>query len=363
MSGSRGNAEGTLPARVPAAVRAVTAAIVTAAIATAAIVAAAMVAVFSAIAVAPVRPAAADQVASLSAQARTISQELLTEQLEANSYQQQYSVASAQVAADERAIAATRAEIRSDRSQIVRRLHEVGRLAIASYELDRSAAAGSIFEENVDTVQSANEYSTITIGNLTQAVAQLHSAQRSVQATLATLVVQSGRDHTEQAAQAAYLAQSTAAVSQMETIQAKVTGQLAAAVAQQDTALGHAAVAAVVTAQRATAQKSGGTSPAPAPGAIVVSVNTTDPALNAYLQCVEQAESGGDYQAVSPNGEYLGAFQFSQATWNYAARAAGLSNLVGLPPNEATKAEQDAVAVALYSLDGDRPWLGDRCSS
>jgi hypothetical protein len=77
---------------------------------------------------------------------------------------------------------------------------------------------------------------------------------------------------------------------------------------------------------------------------------------------VVQAESGGDYQAVSPNGLYMGAFQFSQPTWNYAARAAGLPGLVGVHPNLASKASQDTVAVALYALDGEQPWLGDRCS-
>ena len=58
----------------------------------------------------------------------------------------------------------------------------------------------------------------------------------------------------------------------------------------------------------------------------------------------------------------MGAFQFSQPTWNTAASAAGLGLLVGVPPNEATKPEQDSVAVALYALDGEQPWLGDRCS-
>jgi resuscitation-promoting factor RpfB len=85
-----------------------------------------------------------------------------------------------------------------------------------------------------------------------------------------------------------------------------------------------------------------------------------DPLLPPYLQCVVQAESGGNYQAVSPNGLYMGAFQFSQSTWDLAARA-DLPFLVGVHPNDATKAEQDTVAIALYALDGDRPWLGDRC--
>ncbi len=271
----------------------------------------------------------------------------------------------------ERAIAATQLQIRSDRQQITERTHQVERIAIASYVLNgsvSSASGASLFAENMSTVQSANEYATVTIGNLNEAVDKLHAAQRSVQGTLQVLVRQSDRDRAEQTAQATYLAQSTSTVSHMESVQAQVTGQLAEAVAQQNAVLGQAAAAAVATAQKATAQKatvqkSGGAAPTSSPGPAVVSVTTTDPALNPFLQCVVQAESGGDYQAVSPNGLYMGAFQFSQATWNYAAQAAGLSSLVGVPPNRATKAEQDTVAVALYALDGDRPWLGDRCSS
>jgi hypothetical protein len=309
--------------------------------------------------------AGADQVGSLTAQARTISQELVQEELEADAYQQQYSVATAQVAEDQRAIVATQLQLKDDRQQIAQRMHKVERIAIASYVLNgsvSSSSGASLFAENVSTVQSANEYATITIGNLNEAVNKLHSAQRSVQGTLQVLVRQSDRDRAEQTAQANYLAQSTSTISHMESVQAQVTGQLAQAVAQQNAALGQSAAAAVATAQKATVQKSGGKAPTPGPGAVVVSVTTTDPALNQFLQCVVQAESGGDYQAVSPNGLYMGAFQFSQATWNYAAKAAGLGSLVGVPPNKATKAEQDTVAVALYALDGERPWLGDRCS-
>jgi hypothetical protein len=93
--------------------------------------------------------------------------------------------------------------------------------------------------------------------------------------------------------------------------------------------------------------------PPPAAGA-----GLPDPALNAFLQCVIQRESGGDYGIDTGNG-YYGAFQFSQSTWNIAAQDAGLSYLVGVVPSSATKAEQDTVAVALYALDGGRPWTGD----
>ncbi len=73
-----------------------------------------------------------------------------------------------------------------------------------------------------------------------------------------------------------------------------------------------------------------------------------------------QAESGGNYGAVSPGGTYMGGFQFSQATWNEAAQLAGMPQLINVPPNEATPAEQDDLAIALYEADGGQSW-NDSC--
>jgi hypothetical protein len=58
----------------------------------------------------------------------------------------------------------------------------------------------------------------------------------------------------------------------------------------------------------------------------------------------------------------MGAFQFSQSTWNEAAQLAGLPGLVGVPPNDASKADQDTLAIALYDADGEQPWY-DPCRS
>jgi hypothetical protein len=310
-------------------------------------------------------PSGADQVGNLNARAKTISEELIREQLQADAYQQQYSVASAQVVQDEQAIAQSRLLISGDHRQIARKMHQVSRLAVESYILNGSVSSSSgaaLFGENVGTVQAANEYTSITVGNVDVAVEQLHAAQRTAQQQQQVLIRQRARDTAEQSKQAADLSQANATVTQMESVQAQVTGELAAAVTQQQAAQGRAALSAVTTAQRVATQRSGGAAPPPAATA-TPSTNTVDPALNPFLTCVVQAESGGDYQVVSPNGLYMGAFQFSQPTWNYAARAAGRPDLVGVPPNRASKADQDTVAVALYSLDGERPWLGDRCSA
>jgi hypothetical protein len=84
------------------------------------------------------------------------------------------------------------------------------------------------------------------------------------------------------------------------------------------------------------------------------------PPLNTFLSCVVQAESGGNYQAVSPTGLYMGAFQFAQQTWNVAAGLAGIPTLVGVPPYQASMRDQDLLAIALYNADGEQPWY-DPC--
>jgi len=339
-------------------------------------------------ATAPAGRAGADQVGSLSAQAKKIAQELVQEQLEVGAYQQQYSVASARVANDERAIASTQVQLRGDRLEIDKRLDVVRRLAIETYVVNGSVSSASgagVFAENVNTAQTANEYAEIAEGNLAKDVDELHTAQRNEQGQQQLLIRQKNQDLTVQNQETSYLSQANATASQLQSLQSQVTGQLATAVAQQDAAQARAAAAAVAAAQRTATQRTSTTAPAastststapaastststapdpPTPSAPdpPAGVDLADPALPPFLQCVAQAESGGDYQAVSPNGLYMGAFQFSQATWNYAAEAAGLDYLVGVPPNEATRAEQDTVAVTLYNLDGQRPWLGDRCS-
>jgi peptidoglycan hydrolase CwlO-like protein len=324
----------------------------------------------------------ADQISDLRAQATAISQQLVQQQLQVGAYQQQYSVASAKVAAYGGAIAQIDQQIAQDQRQIAVRTRDVRQQAIQSYMNYGTGSSGSVaslFSGNEEKVQEASEYSGIAVGNITTVVDMLRTAQGSLRSDQAALQQQQAQDASDQNNEAAALDHATGTQRQMEQLQAQVTGQLAAAVAAQAAAQAAAAAAAVRAAQAAAARNDASPAPAgsgsssgppavvttgaPASGIAVPVTNIADPALNPFLQCVVQAESGGNYGAVSPNGLYRGAFQFSQSTWNMAAQAAGLSALVGVPPNLASKAAQDTVAVALYALDGERPWLGDRCSS
>ncbi|MDG1877476.1 MAG: transglycosylase family protein [Acidimicrobiales bacterium] len=70
---------------------------------------------------------------------------------------------------------------------------------------------------------------------------------------------------------------------------------------------------------------------------------------------LRNCESGGRYDAVSPSGRYRGAYQFSQATWDWVASFANPA-LAGVDPITASVADQDAHAQALYERQGARPW-------
>jgi hypothetical protein len=94
------------------------------------------------------------------------------------------------------------------------------------------------------------------------------------------------------------------------------------------------------------------------------SPNTTslDQAVQ-LLACLRTNESQNEYAVVSPSGEFFGAYQFDQQTWNNTAEHAGLTSLVGTQPNLASAAQQDEVALALLQWQGTWPWNGDPCVS
>jgi peptidoglycan hydrolase CwlO-like protein len=335
------------------------------------------------------RPAGGDAVSSLKSQALAISQKIVLEQLQIGAYQQQYSVYSQKVASDQAEVATIGQQIGADQQNIDRKAVLVRRTAVMTY-MNAGAASSdasvSLFTGNANKAQAASEYSGIAVGNINTALDQLHTARVILQSDQQALQRKQAQDQADLSQQSNDLSQANSTEAQLASTQTLVNGQLAAAVAQEQAAQRALAAAAVAAAQRAAAKTTHPSTPpstvAPATVPTTASSsptlasnappaappsgggsgqNLTDPPLPPYLQCVVQAESGGNYAAVSPNGEYMGAFQFSQSTWNSAASAAGLGWLVGVPPNQASKAAQDTVAVALYALDGQQPWLGDRC--
>jgi Transglycosylase-like domain len=68
----------------------------------------------------------------------------------------------------------------------------------------------------------------------------------------------------------------------------------------------------------------------------------------ATLESIAACESGGNPEAVSPEGTYRGLFQFDQGTWESVGGHGD--------PAAAPAAEQDYRAALLYSESGSSPW-------
>ena len=68
----------------------------------------------------------------------------------------------------------------------------------------------------------------------------------------------------------------------------------------------------------------------------------------ATLEAIAACESGGNPEAVSPEGTYMGLYQFDQGTWESVGGTGS--------PIEASAAEQTYRAALLYSESGSSPW-------
>ncbi len=330
--------------------------------------------------VVPPGPVAADQVSDLKAQAAQIAQDLVLEQLQIGAYQQQYDVDVAKVQRVEAEIRSREIQIQFDVRRVRRDRKRLETEAVSAYinmypQLNGSSAA--MFEGNQNATLARGVYEEVASGDITLTIDVLHTDNNELHAERATLERQETQDQatTNQEAVLAKAARQTGV--ELQSKQSEITGELAVAVAQQQAAQAAAAAAAVRAAQAAAAASAPPTSFPPsgttssttqseppsttsttAQGS--ASTSSGDPALPPFLQCVLQAESGGNYAAVSPGGTYMGGFQFSQATWNEAAQLAGMPQLINVPPNKATPAEQDDLAIALYDADGEQSW-NDSC--
>jgi len=313
----------------------------------------------------PGEVAYADQVSGLKAQAAQIAQDLVLEQLQIGTYQQQYDLAAARVRHDEAEIGSSENQIKTDTDRVSRDEQRLETEAVSTYihmdpESDGSVA---LFEDDPNQEVTRAEYEQVASGDIDLTIDALHTDENGLHAERATLEEQEASDQATTNQEAALDNSARQTAVQLAAKQSQITGELAVAVAQQQAAQAAAAAAAVRAAQAKAAAalttslappaSSAGNGGGPSPG---------DPSLPPFLQCVLRVESGDNYGAVSPGGTYMGGFQFSQPTWNEAAQLAGMPQLINVPPNDASPADQDDLAIALYHADGEQPW-NDSCRS
>ena len=70
--------------------------------------------------------------------------------------------------------------------------------------------------------------------------------------------------------------------------------------------------------------------------------------VSTKLDQIAQCESGGNPQAVSPDGQYRGKYQFDRATWESLGGSGD--------PASAPESEQDQLAAQLYRQRGTSSW-------
>ena len=108
--------------------------------------------------------------------------------------------------------------------------------------------------------------------------------------------------------------------------------------------------------------------PIPAPAPVHATTTTTAPppstvapSVSPIWACIIRHESGGNPQAVNRSSGASGLVQFMPSTFWATARHAGRPDLIGVPPQNASAADQMAMAYALQAWQGWGPWRGDGC--
>jgi len=122
-------------------------------------------------------------------------------------------------------------------------------------------------------------------------------------------------------------------------------------------AIDAAASATTIAPVATTAPRPVQTTTTTAPRPVVTSAPITQ-SDDAFLACVRNRESHNDYSASDPSGTFLGAYQIYQGGWDSVASRIGREDLVGIPPNQASPSDQDAIASAMLQFSGRAPWGG-----
>jgi cell wall-associated NlpC family hydrolase len=273
------------------------------------------------------RPVVADTIAGAKAKAAQIEAQLASAQNEMSVLSQQYDAASLKLHTIESNIATTQATIVSDQKHVSDDRTTLSKAAVSNYVTDGSAATENpIFSNNQKTIGAATEYNQIVSGDINEAVANLHTAENTLNVEETQLQSQRGQAQSAVSAQQAAIAQNQAAENSQASALAQENGEIAHLVAQQQEAQAAAAVAAAnqrLSAARATIHTASFNNQAAPP-----------PTAAGGQGAVQAAESqeGVPYEwgAASPKGTSNPGFDCSGLTmWAWGQVGVGLPHYSG----------------------------------
>lgn len=294
------------------------------------------------------RPAAGDAISDAKAKAAAIEAQLTQAQDQMSALSQQYDAAQYRLSQITSSIATTKANVAADQAEVAKDRATLSKAAVANYISDGTAAAQNpIFSGNEQTLGAQTEYNKVATGDITLAVANLHTAQNSLNDQMTQLQGEQGQAQAQVAAEQNAVQQNAAAIQSQKSALSQEQGQIAELVKQQQEAELAAAVKAAQAKQAAAQQAAAAAASAPArqvaggASSAALSQAAAPPSAAGGAGAVQAAESqigvpyvwGGE----SPKGSGSPGFDCSGLTaWSWGQVGVGLPHYSGAQMADST---------------------------
>jgi cell wall-associated NlpC family hydrolase len=289
------------------------------------------------------RPAAGDAISDAKAKAAAIEAQLTEAQNQMSALSQQYDAAQYHLTQINSSISTTKANVAADQAQVDKDKATLSKAAVANYISDGTAASQNpIFSGNEQTLGATDTYNKVAEGDITLAVANLHTAQNSLNAQVNQLQGEQSQAQTQVAAEQQAVAQNAQAISSQKSALSQEQGQIAQLVQEQQ--VQEAAAAAKAAAARQAAASAAASAAAPVRGAATtaaLSQAAPPPSSPGGAGAVQAAESqigvpyvwGGE----SPKGSGSPGFDCSGLTaWSWGQVGVGLPHYSGAQMADST---------------------------
>lgn len=293
------------------------------------------------------RPAAGDAVSDAKAKAAAIEAQLTQAQNQMSALSQQYDAAQYHLTQINSSIATTKANVAANEAQVAQDKATLSKAAVANYISDGTAATQNpIFSGNEQTLGATDTYNKVAEGDISLAVADLHTAENALNAQESQLQGEQTQAQTQVTAEQQAVAQNAQAIQSQKSALSQEQGQIAQLVQQQQAA--EAAAAAKAAQERQQAAAAAAAAPAHSSGgaqgsatAAALSQAAPPPSSPGGAGAVQAAESqigvpyvwGGE----SPKGSASPGFDCSGLTaWSWGQVGVGLPHFSGAQMADST---------------------------
>jgi cell wall-associated NlpC family hydrolase len=292
------------------------------------------------------RPAAGDAISDAKAKAAAIESQLTQAQDQMSALSQQYDAAQYHLSQINSSIATTKANVSADQSQVANDKSTLSKAAVANYISDGTASAQNpIFSGNEQTLGATDTYNKVAQGDISLAVANLHTAENSLNAQVSQLQDEQSQAQTQVAAEQNAVSQNAQAIASQKSALSQEQGQIAELVQkQQEAEAAAAAKAAQAREQAARAAATVTAAPSHASGgatSAALSQAAPPPSSPGGAGALQAAESqigvpyvwGGE----SPKGSGSPGFDCSGLTsWSWGQVGVGLPHFSGAQMADST---------------------------